>query len=188
MDDAKRCERLGKLSEKKLLIFFRHYAAESQKILAKQQNSRLETDQIAVNQKLIFFLYKIMAVQEMETTNHETKLFYFRGFNPFIEEITSNVLDVPFFYRGSMVPSHLQKPRSWSYNNPQSLHETVRHDFNVGAQVAIPRPQNCWPYCLYKYHKQRTLFGNVSHLHRSDDKEINFSWFQGAVLLHPHLI
>lgn len=38
-----------------------------------------------------------------------------------------------------MVSSHSQNPRLWSFNNLQSLHETVRHDFNVGVWVSIPR-------------------------------------------------
>lgn len=71
MDDVKRCGRLAKLSEKKLLDFSDSMLQSLRKSLQSSRINVLKTYQTAVNQKLIIFLYKIIAVQEMHTTNHE---------------------------------------------------------------------------------------------------------------------
>ena len=111
--------------------------------LAQQHDIGLATAHKAVRRQLKLFPHKILAMQELKTTDHEKRLRYCRWFNRFIEENTADVLDVTFltdkawFHLSGYVNS--QNSRLWSSDNPHSLHETLLHDKKVGVWVAISR-------------------------------------------------
>ena len=144
--DAKRCGRPAKLSEEKLLDIFDSMlqsASKSLRKLAQQHDIGFATAHKAIRRQLKVFPYKITAVQEMKTTDHEKRLHYSRWFNQFIKENTADALDVIFFtdeawfHLSGYVNS--QNSRLWSSDNPHSLHTTPLHDKKVDVQVAISR-------------------------------------------------
>ena len=89
VDDAERWGRPAKLSEEKLLNIsdsMLQSQSKSLRKLAQQHDIGLATAHKAVRRELKLFPYKIMAVQELKTTDHEKRLRYCRWFNRFIEE------------------------------------------------------------------------------------------------------
>ena len=72
--DAEHCGRPAKLSEKKLLDIsdsMLQSPSKSLQKLAQQHGTGLATAHKAVRRQLKLFPYKIMAVQELKTTDHE---------------------------------------------------------------------------------------------------------------------
>ena len=81
---AKCCGRPAKLLEKKLLDIsdsMLQSPLKSLRKLAQQHDIGLATAHKVVRRQLKLFLYEIMAVQELKTTNHEKRLHYCRRFN-----------------------------------------------------------------------------------------------------------
>ena len=122
--DAKRCGRSAKLLVEKLLDISDSMLQSPSKLLrklAQQHDIGLATAHKAIREQLKLFPYKIMAVQELKTTDHEKRLCYCRWFNRFIKENMADVLDVTFFtdeawfHLSGYVNS--QNSRLWSSDN-----------------------------------------------------------------------
>ena len=82
--NAECCGRPAKLSKEKLLDIsdsLLQSPSKSLQKLAQQHDIGLATAHKAVRRQLKLFPYKIMAVQELKTTDHEKRLCYCRWFN-----------------------------------------------------------------------------------------------------------
>ena len=194
MYDADCCGRPAKLSEKKLLDIFDSMLqspSKSLQKLAQQHDIGLATAHKAVRRQLKLFLYKIMAVQELKTNDHEKRLHYCRWLNQFIKENTADVLDVTFFTDKAWfyLPGYvsLQNSRLWSSDNPHSLHETPLHDKKVGVWIAISRHRIVGPIFFMNTINSKHYCLDILHAFIGQMMKSITHGFNRMVLLPTHL-
>jgi hypothetical protein len=70
--------------------------SKSLRKLAQEKYLGLETAHKAVREKLSLFPYKVTAVQELKTADHEKRIRYCDWFTNFIQSKTVDILDVNF--------------------------------------------------------------------------------------------
>jgi hypothetical protein len=117
--------------------------SESLRKLAQEKDIGLATAHKAAREKLNFFPYKVTAVQELKTADHEKRIRYCKWFKNLIQTKAVDILDVTFFTDEAWF--HLsgyvdtQNAQLWSSENPYAVHEKPLHDHKLGAWVAISR-------------------------------------------------
>jgi hypothetical protein len=162
--------------------------SKSLRNLAQEKDKGLATAHKSVREKLNLFPYKITALQELKTVDHEERFRHCERFTNVIQTKTDDIFHVTFFT--DEVLFHLsgyvntQNTRLWSSKNPYAVHEKPLHDQKLGVCFTISRRRIVCPLFFEEtVNGKRYCSMLYDFIGLLEENEITYSWFQqyGAI-------